>query len=247
MKTIRSLLLVLVALLLAAPTLFTAQAAQKIRVLVVTGGHDFERDPFFQMFKDNPDITFRAVEHPRAHPLFKEGPAQSFDVLVFYDMWQPIEDQAKQDLVALLKNGKGLVALHHCLGSYQDWPEYRHIIGGKYYLKETTVDGVNKPASTYKHDVNFHVKIADPNHPVTRGVKDFDILDETYGQFEVLPDMHALLSTEESTSSPTVGWLHEYAKARVVTLQLGHDHHAFENPNYRRLLAQSIRWVARKD
>jgi type 1 glutamine amidotransferase len=31
-----------------------------------------------------------------------------------------------------------------------------------------------------------------------------------------------------------------------VYLQLGHDHWAYENPNYRELVARAIRWVARR-
>ena len=37
----------------------------------MTGGHDFEKEPLFQVFKDNPDITYTAVEHPNAQALFK--------------------------------------------------------------------------------------------------------------------------------------------------------------------------------
>src|SRR3974390_2743399 len=30
----------------------------KIRVLLITGGHDFEKDAFFKLFKEKPDISF---------------------------------------------------------------------------------------------------------------------------------------------------------------------------------------------
>src|SRR5438309_559875 len=42
-------------------------ASEKTRVLVVTGGHGFEKDAFFKLFKDNPDIAYEAVEHPTAY------------------------------------------------------------------------------------------------------------------------------------------------------------------------------------
>ena len=247
MKKLRSVLVAvslgLCFIVLASPS----QAAEKIRALVVTGGHDFEREAFFKMFKDNPEITFQAVEHPQAQAWFKADAAAQYDVLVFYDMYQKIDDETKANLVSRLKEGKGLVALHHCLGSYQDWDEYTKIIGGKYHLKERLVSGVKKPGSTYKHDVQFRVKVADPKHPVTRGVKDFDIVDETYGGLEIRPGVTTLLTTEEATSSPAVGWAHMYEGTRVVTLQLGHDHKAYENPSFRRLLAQAIRWSTKRD
>ena len=47
-----------------------------------------------------------------------------------------------------------------------------------------TTRGTEKPASTYKHDVDFKVHVEDPNHPVTHGIKDFAIHDETYGKID---------------------------------------------------------------
>lgn len=218
----------------------------KIRVLIVTGGHDFEREPFFALFQSFTDIEYREAAHPQAHELFKPEAAAQYDVLVFYDMWPDIAEEARANLVKLLKQGKGLVALHHCLASYPTWDEYTKIIGGKFYLQPHTEGGVEKPASTYRHGVRFTVHIADPNHPVTRGLEDFEIEDETYGQFDVHPQVQPLLTTDEPTSGRTIGWAHTYGKSRVVYLQLGHDHLAYENPSYRRLVRQAIRWTAEK-
>lgn len=242
-RSIAGLLLWAVACL---PGPLAAAGPAPVRVLLITGGHDFEREPFFKVFQDNPGITFEAVEHPQAQARWKADAARQYDVIVLYDMWQPITDEAKADFLARLKEGKGLVALHHCLASYQDWPAYAEIIGGKYRLAKTVVNGVEKPGSTYRHDVDFTVRIADPRHPVTRGLKDFAIHDETYGGFDVSPRSHVLLTTDAPTSGPAIGWAKTYGKARVVYLQLGHDHQAYENSNYRKLVAQAIRWTARR-
>jgi type 1 glutamine amidotransferase len=91
------------------------------------------------------------------------------------------------------------------------------------------------------------VRVANNQHPVTKGLTDFTIHDETYGLFEVSSQTHALLTTEEPTSSKTIAWAKTYEAARVVYIQLGHDHLAYENPNYRLLVANAIRWVAKRD
>lgn len=233
-------------LVLAACMLLPAFAADKIRVLVITGGHDFEKEQFFKLFRDNEGIAFKAVAHPNAHALLKTA-ASEYDVIVLYDMWQKISDEARADFLAYLKSGKGLVALHHCLASYQDWPEYARIIGGRYNLKPRKEDGREIPGSTYKHGVDFKVQIADPQHPVTRGLTDFNIHDETYGKLEVFSDVKPLLTTDEPTSTRTIGWTRQEGTARVVYIQLGHDHLAYENPAYVRLIAQAIQWAAKRD
>ncbi len=222
-------------------------APEKLRVLVVTGGHDFEQAPFFQVFKDNPDITYQAVEHPNAHALLKAEAAKQYDVLVLYDMHQEITDEAKADFLARLKEGKGLVVLHHAIASYQKWPEYLKIIGARYYLEPTMVDGVQKARSAYQHGVNIPIHVADPRHPITRGINDYVIHDETYKLFDVAAQCHPLLTTDEPLSNKVIGWCKTYQAARVVYLQSGHDHFAYENPNYRQILRQAIRWVAKKE
>jgi type 1 glutamine amidotransferase len=219
----------------------------KIRVLVVTGGHEFEHDQFFKLFSDNPQISFHAVEHPNAHGFLKPESAEDYDVLVAYDMHQEITQDAKADLLSWLKAGKGFVVLHHAIASYQQWPEYCRIIGAHYYLQATNVDGVEKARSTYKHGMHFTIHVVDPNHPVTKGVRDFEITDETYNLFDVATDAHTLLTTDEPESNKVIGWAKNYGPARVVYLQSGHDHTAYENPNYQQILKQAIHWAARRD
>ena len=244
MKIIRFLPAIILAALCAFQPA-TVRAAEKIRLLIVAGGHDFDTNQFFQVFKDNAEVTFVRATHPNAHKLLRPESAANFDVLVLYDMWQKIDGEAKADFVNFLKSGKGLVSLHHSIANYQAWPEYSAIVGGRYYLEPTKVEGVEKPRSIWKHDVQVPVRIADPGHPVTRGVKDFTIHDETYGLFDMLPGSHALLATDEPTSAKSIAWAKNYGEARVVYLQLGHDKLAYANPNYRQLLAQSIRWAAK--
>jgi type 1 glutamine amidotransferase len=222
------------------------EAPGKIRVMVFTGGHDFEKEPFFKLFKDDPEITYQAVEHPNAHAQLTAEAAKQWDVLVLYDMHQEITEEAKADFVARLKEGKGLVVVHHAIASYQEWPEYRKIIGARYYLKKMVVDGVDKARSAYKHGMHFTLRIADPSHPVTRGLQDFEIVDETYKWFDVYPDVHPLIVTGEPESNPVTAWSKTYENARVVYIQSGHDHTAYENPNYQQMLRQAIRWVAAK-
>ena len=249
MKLIRTLLTGLVAGALLLPILASSadNAPGKIRVLVVTGGHDFEREPFLKVFKDNVEITFEAVEHPNAHAWLKAENASKFDVLVTYDMHQEITEEAKQDFLARLKEGKGLVVMHHAIASYQKWPEYAQIIGAKYYLEKTTVNGVEKLRSQYQHDVEIPVQVVDSNNPVTKGLKDYVIHDETYKLFDVFEDTHALLKTKEPLSNEVIAWSKTYGPARVIYMQSGHDHFAYENPNFKQFLKQAIHWTARRD
>ncbi|MDF1573864.1 MAG: ThuA domain-containing protein [Bacteroidales bacterium] len=212
------------------------------RVLIYTGGHDFERETFFDIFQDMPATDYQELIHPQASPVFDSALIEQFDVLLFYDMVQEIKDAQKAAFIRILERGKGLVFLHHSLVSYQDWEEFERIIGGRYVLDEENQDN-----STYRHDVDVPVTLMDKDHPVTRGLKDFIIHDEVYGNFRVQPGVRPLLKTTHPESGEIIGWTNHYGNSRIVYIQPGHDHFAYENPNYRRLLKQAIDWVQNKE
>jgi len=90
------------------------------------------------------------------------------------------------------------------------------------------------------------VKVLDPKHPVTKGLRDFEVLDETYSGYYVDPEAKPLLTTTEPSSTPVIGWTKKYGKARVVTLQSGHDAHTFGNASFRKLLKQAIFWAVKE-
>jgi hypothetical protein len=163
-----------------------------------------------------------------------------------YDFNQKISDEAKADFVARLKDGKGLVVLHHAIAAYPAWPEYWNIIGAHYYLAATNINGVAKARSAWKEGMRFRIQVPDSKHPVTRGMQDFDTHDETYKLFDVSAECHPLLTTDEPLSNKIIAWAKTYKGARVVYIQSGHDHFAYENPNYQQIVRQAIQWAAGK-
>jgi len=244
MKTYSRLFLFFcICLSVSSSVLYGQKEASALKVLLVTGGHGFEKEPFFDMMKKLPGITFDTVEHPQAHSRLKAEQIDPYDVILLYDMPKEIPEEAQKDFIAMLEKGKGLIALHHAFCSYDFWPEYTKIIGGRYHHFPWTDKGEEKKPSTYKHDMVMDIQVLDNNHPVTKGVKDFRITDEAYGGTEILETVHPLLGTQEPASGPLVGWTNSYANSRVVTLTLGHDKQAWENPAFVQLLSQAVLWV----
>lgn len=212
--------------------------AQK-KILIITGGHGFEKQPFYEVFDSYSDLDYDTIVQPKGNELINSATVNDYDALVFYDMFQEITDDQKAAYLDLLEKGKGMLFLHHSLVSYQQWPEFRQIIGGKYLLEN---EGVN-PKSTYKHDVSIDVHIAKASHPIVKGMSDFTIFDEVYGSFLVNSNVDVLLTTKHPESTKEIGWCHTNMNSRIVYLQGGHDHHAYENANFRKLVKNAIDWV----
>ncbi|MEI6143620.1 MAG: ThuA domain-containing protein [Mariniphaga sp.] len=218
-------------------------SGSKLRIIIVTGGHDFDREPFFQMFDSFTNLTWIEYVHPEALAKLGNVDLATFDAVVFYDMPKTITEIEKASYYRLLQAGKGLVFLHHSICAYQDWPEYESIVGGKYYEKKKNE---RFGASSYQHDVDFYVQIVHPTHPVVKGIDEFVLSDEVYGNLEVIPEIYPLLSTDHPKSNILIGWTLTKDKSKIVYIQPGHDKKSWENENYRRLVKQAIQFVAKK-
>ena len=221
----------------------SAQAMDKTRILVITGGHKYEQEAFNKMWSSFNDLEVQYAEHPNANDLYASEKMKRVDVLVFYDMVQQITPAQKQALVKLLQAGKGMIFLHHSLASYQEWDHFFDIVGGRYLFDAQTLMNKSYPASTYQHDVNIPVTIVKKDHPITKGLKNWTLFDEVYGNIVVKPDVTLLLTTDHPESSRELVWCHTLYNARIVTIQPGHDHHAYEDKNYQKLLIQAIKWA----
>lgn len=220
-------------------------AKGKIRVLLTTGGHAFQEEPFYAMFDGMKDVEYTKAEMPKDAGLLRPGLEQKFDAIVMYDMCKPgISPEQQKAFIELLNSGIGLVSLHHNLGGHRDWDEFRNIIGGKFVLADSVIEGKEYTKSTWSHGEDLDVTVADKKHPITKGLKDFTIHDETYGGYFVSPDVQVLLTTDHAKNEPRLAWVKSYGNSRVFYLMLGHDGMAYENPNYAKLVNRGIRWAA---
>ncbi|NLH16628.1 MAG: DUF1080 domain-containing protein [Phycisphaerae bacterium] len=217
-----------------------AASQRVLKVAFVSGGHDFEQDKFMEMWKSLEGMEVVHLPQSDDSEIFETILPWEYDVIVLYNMSQKISAKRQNNLKQLLSQGIGLVAMHHNLGAFQDFADYKDIIGGKYYLK---AEG-DQPQGEYKHGVDMKVRIADTNHPITKGLEDFAINDESYKKVWHAKDNHVLLTTDEPTSDTELAWTRTYGRGKVCTIALGHDGMAYANPNFRKFVAQAIRWVA---
>lgn len=257
------------------------QQAEKLNVLLVTRGHPFDRDSFFDVFESNPDIQYSNVEHPAAQYMFNPEMAKKFDCYVQYDMpgiefgsgapkyFEPPEFY-KEGVRAMGDAGCPLVILHHCAAAWPAWPEWSEIVGGQFLYTPMQSRGVDCLDSGYNIDVK-HVVSPVLEHPITQGIEPFEIVDEVYLSqvFEdsVIPlftsnwefnrnnfysaanavvrgQLNCNKGWHHPSGSNVVGWIKTYKNAPVVYLQFGDGPEAYQNPNFRRILAQAIQWAA---
>lgn len=222
----------------------TANGLEPHRVLLVYGGHGFDQPNFFRMFERMHGISVTKAELPEAADRLRPGLEKEFDVIVTYDMIKGLKPEQHQAFDELLKRGIGYVVLHHAIGGRPEWEGYHKVLGGKWIWQEQEIDGKTYPKSTWRHGERIPVVVADKEHRITRGIKDFEIVDEVYGGLYVSRDVHVLLRSKHPDCNPEIAWVTEYGRSQVVYLMLGHDNQAWSNPVYAKLVLSGIRWAA---
>jgi uncharacterized protein len=215
---------------------------KKIPVLLFTGGHDFDRKAFIEMLNSFENLDFTEVKHPDANNFWLEK--SDYKIILFYDMVQEISPEQIEGFNRKVKEGIGMVFLHHALPSYQHWENYHQYLGGTYVEPSSNPDN----HSDYRHDVHFNLKVLNPEHPIMRGISDFEVYDEIYINVPVSEKVIKLAGTDNPNSMNPLVWCQEIApQTRTVYIQPGHGPQVFSNPQYRQLLLQSLLWAGFKD
>jgi type 1 glutamine amidotransferase len=240
--------LVVFALMLTAAAL-PAQAGEPpaARVLVITGGHDFDQAAFRSIFEKSDTLkpTF-ATDKDEPHP-FANIEDWPYDAIVLYNFHQTLTEQQRQNFMRLLDRGTGLVVLHHAISAYEDWPEYAELVGGD-FVRESPYRGESRKTSTFDHDQDITISVAESDHRVTEGLPSrFTIHDETYEHLWLAEDMHVLLTTNHPLSDEPLAWTRTPGNKRLVYIQPGQGPDVFKRDEYRRLVANAVHWSSRAD
>jgi hypothetical protein len=75
-------------------------------VLVISGEHDYETGPFFQLFRDNAAITVAAAEHgPDSATAWEGDDLVTFYAVVLYDMPRSITPAQQRNMRSLFERG----------------------------------------------------------------------------------------------------------------------------------------------
>ena len=221
--------------------------ADSLKLLVVTGGPslraqiDLVPTSFYSLFSDFDNLTWDHATHDEAG--FQSESFDSYDVVLMYNRSDSISDRSKQKLKKHLESGKGLIVLHHALGSYNNWEWWwKEVVGGKYQMVENT----KFKKSAFKPSETIDV-ITKKNHPITREIGDFKLYDETYINLWLSDDIEVIYQTDNPTSDGPLVWISPYKKSRVVAIQPGHAKSAHQDMNYKKLIYQAIQWVNNKE
>ena len=222
-----------------------AAASDPKQVLILTGleypGHKWqETAPLLAEVIGKDDRMTVTVQQD---PAFLASPKLSeYDAIVLnYMNWEKPDPgpAARENLRKFVADGKGLVLVHFACGAFQGWDEFPKLAGRAY-------DPKLRPHDPYGA---FQVDIADSEHPITRGIRAFQTVDELYTCLAGDAKIHIIATAKSKVDKkdyPMVFVL-DYGKGRVCHNVLGHDVKALSAPEVQEIYRRAAAWCAGLD
>jgi len=241
----RVLLTIVLAILIVLPGLVghSQEGDKPIRTLIVTG-----RDVSSHPWRQTTPAVRTILEGTKKFEVFVcEDPAileskealDKYSLIVlnyFNDRVPTISDRAKDNLAAFVRGGKGFVSLHLSSASFSEWDEFHKMVG-RWWVMGKSGHG---PRGT------LTVNIVDKEHPITKGMSDFETDDELYAKLLGEGPIHVLVSAYSDWSKKVepLAFTLSYGRGRVYHHCFGHDANAFLHPPVAALLARGAEWAA---
>ena len=152
------------------------------------------------------------------------------------DEWSiSLSADARAGLLGHVRSGGGLLAMHGASICFDDWPEWRDLLGGVWRWDRSSHPPLAGPVP---------VTVATDRHPIVAGVGDFEIVDEVYGFLDRTDDVVGLLSSPHGGTDHPLLWARTVDSGRVVYDALGHHVPSYAVPEHRRIVRRAARWAA---
>ena len=162
--------------------------------------------------------------------IFRDGMEWPHGESESYEVWM----QAHQEkaIEKFVRQGGSFMPLHNSGWAYPWKGLYRKVLGG-YYQGHPPVEP-------------FDVRVVDSDHPITKGVHDFEIVDEQHFLWFDYERVNLLLkSIGRDGRESAAGWAYKYKQGRVVYLANGHTLEILQHKMVHLLLSNAVQWLLR--
>ncbi|MSP13839.1 MAG: ThuA domain-containing protein [Chloroflexi bacterium] len=142
--------------------------------------------------------------------------------------------RVKGPLQEIVERGQSILVLHHALLAFPQWQFWSDICG------------IEDRRYAVELNQNLRIDIANSQHPITKGLAAWQMVDEAYMMVNADAGSDILLTPDHPKSMKTIAWARQYHNARVFCCQSGHDNLVYANPQFRTVIGRAIQWLARR-
>ena len=230
------------------PTLRGAEPQKPVRVLILSGQNNHDWRATTPAIKSLYEKSGRfAVDVSENVPALEGKDFAPYDVIALNyttypkvkgHRWPAATEKAFLDYIAA---GHGLVLFHAASTAWNDWPEFANLIGLTWEMGK----------SGHGQHHSYTVRIVDREHPVTRGMSDFQHLpDELYHRQLLHATGHVLATAYSDKTRGGSGAqepmvvVTELGRGRVFHVAMGHDVRSMRGAGFQTLMLRGTEWAA---
>lgn len=197
--------------------------------------HEFQNEKVVEILRGITDVDV-------ASDLSILDPARlkQYDLVIGNSIFLTPDEKQLDALFQFVASGKSYMTLHCGLISLLNWDKYEEFIGGIFIGGPSSVPASFKVTTDNIELWGYKYPFRNESvHPVAIVTHDFVTTDELYHFQPSTRDFHVIARAENLP----VMWWHPVGKGKVMSLTLGHDEDAKNNPGYQELLKNGVQWL----
>ncbi|NIJ51648.1 PVC-type heme-binding CxxCH protein [Dyadobacter arcticus] len=153
---------------------------------------------------------------------------RKYDGLIIYANHDSLSPSQEAAMKAFVEGGKGLIPLHSASGCFRNSAWYIKTIGGQF-----ASHGVG----------SFKNTILKPDHPVMKGITNFETWDESYVHKNLNADKTVIGERVEGNVHEPYTWVRNEGKGRVFYTAYGHEDSTWTNKGFLDLVRNGVLWA----
>ncbi|HLN29323.1 MAG TPA: ThuA domain-containing protein [Gemmataceae bacterium] len=157
-----------------------------------------------------------------------------------------LTEEQQRAMLNFVEEGKGLFSFHAFCCADKTWlPQMRELIGG-------VLSHVGTPDTKVRIG-KYPVKIVDQDHPITRGLSDFEHEDELYYHLQTQGELKPLVVAVYEGKDWPILWTRSYGRGKVCVSVFGHcgvqpnAKDPLDQAPFRDLVLRGMAWTAGRE
>lgn len=205
------------------------------KILIITGenNHDWKATtPVLRKILEDGGFVAKVCEE---QAVLETKAMNGYDgILLNYNRKERWEKATEEALLNLVRSGKALIVVHASNNAFPSWKEFDKMVGL-----------VWREGAGHDKFGKFTVKIIDEDHPITKGIRNFEIQDELYHSLTKASDFRVLATSFSKGKQADYPMLlvKTYGRGRIFHTLLGHNVITMENEGFQKTLLSGTKWA----
>lgn len=209
-----------------------------INLCMISGSFEYDSEKSLTIFRNyiekNYPVKSTMIIYQSEDDEKSLKPIEDNDVLLVFTRRLNTKGKELERFKAYCAQGKPIVGVRTASHAFQNWLAFdKEVLGGNY-------QGHYGSGPT----VNVEIKSDAKEHPILKGISNFHSHGSLYKNTPIAEDTTLLLTGKTEEYSEPVAWTRIYRGGRIFYTSLGHQKDFKDEPDFLRLLANAVFWVA---